>query len=104
MNTKSCGCTRARDRGDTSGDSVRCSGRILRRSSELAGWILPTAALALLPKCPACVAAWIALFTGIGISLPVATCLRWLLVILCVASLTCVAARRLHHLRRARHT
>ena len=62
---------------------------------ELAGWIIPSATLALLPKCPICVAAYVALATGIGISLPTATYLRAMLAASCVASLVFVAGRRL---------
>jgi len=65
-----------------------------RRGGKIAGWIVPSVALALLPKCPACVAAYVALATGLGISLPAATRLRVTLVALCAASLVFMAARR----------
>ncbi len=68
---------------------------MLRRAGELVGWIVPTATLALMPKCPMCVAAYIALATGIGISLPTAMYLRATLIAVCVASLAALAARHL---------
>jgi hypothetical protein len=76
----------------------------LRRGGEIAGWLLPTATLALLPKCPACLAAYLALATGIGISMPTATYLRVTLITLCLASLAFVISRRLRavSLRRLR--
>jgi hypothetical protein len=70
----------------------------LRRRGELAGWIVPSATLALLPKCPVCVAAYVALATGIGISLPIATYVRAILVAMCVAALVFVTAKRLRGL------
>jgi len=80
------------------GDNARRPASRLRRGGEIAGWIVPTAILALLPKCPACVAAYVALATGIGISLPTATYLRAILVVLCVASLVFITAKRLRSL------
>lgn len=64
------------------------------RSAEIAGWIVPGATLALLPKCPACVAAYIALATGLGISFSTAAYIRTSLVIASVSVLGLVAARR----------
>jgi hypothetical protein len=80
------------------GDNAGRPAPRLRRGGEIAGWIVPTAALALLPKCPACVAAYVALATGIGISLPAAAHLRAMLVVLCAASLVFITARRLRSL------
>jgi hypothetical protein len=65
------------------------------RGGEIAGWVLPGATLVLLPKCPVCVAAYIALFSGVGISVATATYLRTSLLILCVTALAWLALKRL---------
>ena len=88
-------CCQLKTRG---GDHVRRPASRLRRGGEAAGWIVPGVTLALLPKCPVCVAAYVALATGIGSSLPTAAWLRWMLVVVCVASLGFLAARRLRRL------
>ncbi len=93
MNARHCCQIKTR-----AGDNARRPVSRLRRGREIAGWIVPTATLALLPKCPACVAAYVALATGIGISLPTATYLRAILVVLCVASLVFITAKRLRRL------
>ncbi|MGD0059544.1 MAG: hypothetical protein ABSD58_09015 [Verrucomicrobiia bacterium] len=80
------------------GDNARRPASRVRRGGEIAGWIVPSATLALLPKCPMCVAAYVALATGIGISLPAAAHLRTMLVVLCVASLVFITARQLRSL------
>jgi hypothetical protein len=79
MNTNTC-CTAA-------------ASRWRRRGIETAGWIVPGTALALLPKCPACVAGYVAVATGLGISITAAAYLRWTLVALCVGVLLFAAAR-----------
>ena len=69
---------------------------VRRRASrwlDAVGWLAPATALALMPKCPMCVAAYVAVFTGIGLSLPVATLARTTLIVVCVASLAFMAVR-----------
>lgn len=67
-----------------------------RRVREIAGWVVPGAMLALLPKCPVCLAAYVALATGIGLSLPTARFLRTTILILCVSALLLLVGRRVH--------
>jgi hypothetical protein len=63
------------------------------RSSKIARWSLPALILVLLPKCPACLAAYVALGTGISLSLGTAALLKTLLVIACVAALVWTLVR-----------
>jgi hypothetical protein len=72
-----------------------CCGSVARRAVDLIGWIVPSAILALIPKCPMCLAAYIALWTGIGLSLSAATYLRLSLLILCAGSLIYLVMRQL---------
>ena len=67
----------------------------VRRVRELFAWVLPSAILVLVPKCPACLAAYVMLWTGLGLSLSTATYLRWVLLFLCVASLLFLTVKRL---------
>ena len=66
-----------------------------RRVWGLAQWLGPGAVLAFLPKCPLCIAAYVAAATGIGLSLPAAANLRMLLIVLCVGSLSYLAVKQL---------
>ena len=66
-----------------------------RRAGGLAGWVLPSAALIFLPKCPLCVAMYVALFTGASISLAHASLLRTGVMALCVATLVGLFLRKI---------
>jgi hypothetical protein len=69
---------------------------------------VPAAILVLLPKCPACIAAYLAIGTGIGVTFTTAAHLRTLLLVSCVACLVYfvgklvgrLAARNVFRLRR----
>ena len=66
-----------------------------RKGGEAVGWVVPAATLLLMPKCPMCFAGYVALATGIGVTLPTAMWLRAMLVFDCVALLALLAGRRL---------
>lgn len=66
------------------------SGR--QRRFALAKLSMPTLILALLPKCPVCFAAYMAVGTGISVSVASASLLRNLLIVLCVASVVWIVA------------
>jgi hypothetical protein len=64
----------------------QCCRNRARRRAGFAASILPGTALVLLPKCPLCLAAWLGVVTGVGVSAAAAAYLRGAIVILCVAS------------------
>lgn len=75
----------------------RCCGRgsspAARRCLDIAGYVLSAAVLALLPKCPACIAIYLALGAGIGIAISTAAYLRMMLLFLSLAWLAYGAAK-----------
>jgi hypothetical protein len=77
------------------GDESCRSGSDFRRGREAAGWLIPGITLALIPKCPLCVVGYVALATGLGISISTATYLRTGVIISCAVTLAGVAARQL---------
>jgi hypothetical protein len=77
---------------------------VARGAGEVAAWALPATGLALIPKCPMCVAAYVALVTGVGISASAASHLRTAAIVLCVVLLCYLAARRTCRLIPARRS
>jgi hypothetical protein len=69
-----------------------------RRVREIIAWIVPSAVLVLVPKCPACLAAYVLLWTGLGLSFAAAAYLRWGLLFLSVTTLLFLIGQRLHRL------
>ena len=93
MNVRQCCQIKTR-----AGENARRPASRLHRGSEIAGWIIPGAILALLPKCPMCLAAYVAVWTGIGLSFSAATHLSVALVILCIGLILFLAARNARRL------
>jgi hypothetical protein len=69
-----------------------------RRWVEVGRWMVPGAILALLPKCPMCLAAYVALWSGISLSLTVATTLRLSLLFLSGGLILLLVARNMRRL------
>src|SRR5215471_14852031 len=64
------------------------SSKFFSRSINAVKLAMPVIGYALIPKCPLCLAGYIAFATGIGLSVTTATYLRFALVIICVLSIT----------------
>ena len=68
-------------------------GKSLRRT-EFAGWIATAAFYSAIPKCPACLAGYVALWTGIGLSFAAADALRQGMFVACGAAVAVLLFRR----------
>ena len=64
---------------------------------EAGAWVIPSAFLAVLPKCPACVAAYMAAGTGLTLTMSAASSMRVLLIVFCGSVLSILAVRRMRH-------
>ena len=73
--------------------------RLARRFCAAVVSLLPGTALALLPKCPLCIAAWITVVTGIGVPAVLAVRMRGFIALFWFLLLLVIAAAR----RRAKH-
>ncbi|MHC1766444.1 MAG: hypothetical protein AB9869_19440 [Verrucomicrobiia bacterium] len=84
-------CCQAATRGH---DNLSQPASHWRRAGGTACWLVPGITLVMIPKCPVCLASYVALATGFGLSLPVAAFLRMALLIACVLALALVAGGR----------
>jgi hypothetical protein len=66
---------------------------LLRRAWRSIQWLFPATVLVLMPKCPLCVAAYVALFTGVGVTVSTARWIQILLLVFCLTSLAYLAVR-----------
>ena len=83
-----CSCkSNKADHEDVSSNNSNAKKRV-SRSAGIIKSIIPVIALTLIPKCPVCLAAYVALATGIGLSITTAAFIRTTLIILCVLSIT----------------
>ena len=77
-----------------------------RRVAALLQWAVPITTLAIVPKCPLCVATYVILISGIGLSIQTAAALRLCLIALSIAALSYLilrtARRSLGRFRRRR--
>lgn len=98
----SCRCNYAtHDANGISTEQKNCS-VVGRTVKAFAQWLIPGVTLMLIPKCPVCLAGYIALFTGVSLSLTTAAWLRGLLILLCLTTLVLLLVRKLrgiHHSR-----
>ena len=81
------------DPAGSKGGNGKRSGGLLRRAWRGIQWVFPATLLVLMPKCPMCVAAYVALFTGIGVSVSTARWIQILMLAFCLGSLAYLAVR-----------
>jgi len=56
-----------------------------RRFLSALAWVIPSVTFVLMPKCPACLAVYIAAATGVGISFTTASYVRTAAIVVCLA-------------------
>jgi hypothetical protein len=66
---------------------------------ETISWLVPGAGLVLMPKCPACLAAYVTLSTGLGLTISTASYLRGTLLFICGAALLLLFIDRVIRIR-----
>jgi hypothetical protein len=67
----------------------------VRHGARASGWVVPGAMMVLMPKCPACVVAYVAMVSGVGISVSMAARVRMMVLAVCGVGLLYVAGKAL---------
>lgn len=97
MSSKCCGMGEGNVRGRSGkwGRWGHAARMMSRKCAIVAGWVLPGAVLALMPKCPLCLAGYVVVLTGIGFSGSTIEYARRGVVFVCVLCLALLSARLL---------
>jgi hypothetical protein len=77
-----------------------CKSTARRSCWGIGGWLAPGLILALMPKCPMCLAAYVAVGTGLALSTSTVAYLRTSLIVACVTLLSYATAKSLARLLR----
>jgi hypothetical protein len=77
---------------------------ILHRAWRGIQWAFPATVLVLMPKCPLCIAAYVALFAGVGISVSTARWIQIMMWAICLGAMAFLAIRFWRGRLRARGT
>jgi hypothetical protein len=85
----------AQDGRERAADGGSLPRSTMRRGVKASGWVVPGAMMVLMPKCPACVVAYVAIVSGVGISVPMAAHLRMIVLVVCGVALLFLMARLL---------
>jgi hypothetical protein len=79
--------------GKRAGGALPHAKGVVKQGAKAGGWVLPGAILVLMPKCPMCVVAYVALVSGVGISMTAAAQLRMGILVVCVGVLGVLVGR-----------
>jgi len=84
-------------------EKTNCCAKGGRRGMTFVTWLLPSTLLLLIPKCPLCVVAYVAVATGLGISVSTAAGVRAASIALCLGLLIFALLRTLGRFRVSPH-
>jgi hypothetical protein len=87
IDSKTCSCHSSRKEPGYNEVKDLKKKKVISRYVEFVKMLTPAVVFAIIPKCPVCLAGYIALGTGLGLSVTTATYVRIILIILCILSL-----------------